>query len=77
MSVACNLHRRGDGDASANVADTLARTQLARALARLDMVGDHLQIIGDQRADAIVSDHRAVRSASGARGRAVTAELLP
>jgi superfamily II DNA or RNA helicase len=63
--------------ATGNVADTLARTQLDRALGRLDVVGDHLQNIGDERADAIVADHRAVRSASRAGGRAVTAELLP
>lgn len=63
--------------ATGNVADTLARTQLDRALSRLDVVGDHLQAIGDERADAIVADHRAVRSASRAGGRAVTAELLP
>jgi superfamily II DNA or RNA helicase len=63
--------------ATGNVADTLARTQLDRALGRLDVVGDHLQAIGVERADAIVADHRAVRSASRAGGRAVTAELLP
>ena len=63
--------------ATGNVADTLARTQLDRALARLDVVGDHLQAIGVERADAIVADHRAVRSASRAGGRAVTAKLLP
>jgi hypothetical protein len=63
--------------ATGNVADTLARTQLDRALGRLDVVGDHLQAIGVERADAIVTDHRAVRSASRAGGRAVTAELLP
>ena len=63
--------------ATGNVADTLARTQLDRALARLDLVGDHLQTIGYERADAIVADHRAVRSASRTGGRAVTAELLP
>jgi superfamily II DNA or RNA helicase len=63
--------------ATGNVADTLARTQLDRALGRLTVVGDHLQETGQARAKSLVAEHRAVRAASRAGGRAVTAELLP
>ena len=63
--------------ATANVADTLARTQLDRALGRLDAVADHLQNAGHAQANSLIADHRAVRSASRTGGRAVTAKLLP
>ncbi|MCF8784364.1 helicase-related protein [Rhodococcus ruber] len=60
-----------------NVADALARTQLDRALHRLETVGGHLLDRGHQVAENIVTDHRAVRAASKTGGRAVKARLLP
>ncbi|CAG7637155.1 helicase-related protein [Rhodococcus opacus] len=63
--------------ATGNVADTLARTQLDRALSRLDDVREHLLERGHQVAEDIVTDHRTVRAASKTGGRAVKARLLP
>ncbi|WP_375481528.1 helicase-related protein [uncultured Mycobacterium sp.] len=62
---------------SGNVADALAQAQLERALGRLADLAEHLDQTGRDAADAIVADHRAVRSASRSGGRAVSAEFLP
>ena len=59
-----------------NVDDALARTQLVRALGRLDSIAEHLAQKGHAAADSLVTEHRDVRSAR-ARGRKVTAKLLP
>jgi superfamily II DNA or RNA helicase len=63
--------------ATANVADSLADTQVAKALARLEDVQDHLDRTGRVKADQLVAEHRDVRAASRTGGRAVTARLLP
>jgi superfamily II DNA or RNA helicase len=59
-----------------NVDDALARTQLVRALGRLDNIAEHLVEKGHAAADSLVTEHRDVRSAP-AGGRKVTAKLLP
>ncbi|WP_330249309.1 DEAD/DEAH box helicase [Nocardia sp. NBC_00565] len=60
-----------------NVADALARTQLGRALDRLDSVSNHLLDRGEHVAGTICDDHRKVRSARKASSRTVKARLLP
>ena len=51
-----------------NVDDALARTQLVRALGRLDSIAEHLAQKGHAAADSLVAEHRDVRSASRAGG---------
>ena len=60
-----------------NVDDALARTQLGRALGRLDSLAEHLAQKGYAAADSLIAEHRDVRSASRTGGRAVTAKFLP
>ena len=59
-----------------NVHDALARTQLGRALGRLDSLAEHLAQKGYAAADSLIAEHRDVRSASRTGGRAVTAKFL-
>lgn len=60
-----------------NVAESLAHTQLAKAIERLPGLEPHLNRAGTERAEQIVVEHRGVRTASRAGGKAVTARLLP
>ncbi|MDQ1307285.1 MAG: hypothetical protein QG671_3117, partial [Actinomycetota bacterium] len=62
---------------SGNVDDALARTQLGRALGRLEALSKHLTTTGKDAAKDLVSEHQAVRSASKAAGRAPTVRFLP
>ncbi|WP_249645127.1 helicase-related protein [Nocardia sputi] len=62
---------------SGNVADALARTQLERALGRLDSVADQLLDCGERVAETVADDHRKVRAARKSGGRAVKVRLLP
>ncbi len=65
---------------SGNVEDTLARTQLTRALGRLPALTQHLAHAGQAAADTLASEHQAVRAASKAlkkTGRAPTVTFLP
>ncbi|MFJ9371323.1 helicase-related protein [Nocardia sp. NPDC101769] len=59
------------------VADALARTQLDRALRRLDSVADELLDCGIKVAQTVADDHRSVRSARKAGSRTVKVRLLP
>ncbi|MGV7717824.1 helicase-related protein [Mycobacterium kansasii] len=63
--------------ASGNVADTLARTQLQRALDRLTTLRGHLDEIGSAAAQSLVAEHQQVRSARRAKGRAPRVRFLP
>ncbi|ODR08034.1 helicase [Mycolicibacillus koreensis] len=62
---------------SGNVDDTLARTQLGRALDRLPALADHLATTGTDAAAALVSEHQAVRAAAKAGGKAPRVTFLP
>lgn len=60
-----------------NVADELARTQLDRALGRLDGAQEHLTALGEAIAAVAVADHRKVRQSSKTAVRGLRARLLP
>lgn len=62
---------------TANVAESLAHSQLAKAIDRLSVLGQHLEHAGQERAQQIVAEHLGVRTAGRSGGRAVTAKLLP
>ncbi|MBF9317690.1 helicase-related protein [Mycobacteroides chelonae] len=62
---------------SGNVDDSLAQTQLNRALGRLPEIAEHLAQTGQTAAQGLVSEHQAVRAAAKSSGRAPRAEFLP
>lgn len=66
-----------DADPSGNVADTLAHTQLERALGRVGGLGEHLTGTGETAAAELADDHAAVRAGRRRGARSVSATLLP
>lgn len=60
-----------------NVADTLAKTQLERAIGRLPDVSEHLDQIGKAAAESLSAEHQEVRSARRAKGHAPMVTFLP
>lgn len=64
-------------EATSNVSDGLARTQLGRALQRLPDLQEHLIELGYQIAADAVHAHRTVRHSSRIARRGLSARLLP
>jgi superfamily II DNA or RNA helicase len=64
---------------SGNVDDTLARTQLTRALDRLPKLAQHLARTGQAAAKTLAAEHQAVRTAAKApkKGHTPTVTFLP
>ncbi|OBH19969.1 helicase [Mycolicibacter sinensis] len=62
---------------SGNVDDTLARTQLGRALDRLTALADHLASTGTDAAATLVAEHQAVRAAAKTGGKTPKVKFLP
>jgi superfamily II DNA or RNA helicase len=64
---------------SGNVDDTLARTQLTRAVDRLPNLAKHLARTGQAAAKTLAAEHQAVRAAAKApkKGRTPTVTFLP
>lgn len=62
---------------SGNVDDTLARTQLGRALDRVPALADYLATTGTDAAAALVTEHQAVRAAAKGGGKTPKVKFLP